>query len=124
MMDTTSAMEDSGVDLPELLARVEYDRELLREIFEIFRQEFPPLNVALNEAVARNDLEEIRIAAHTITGMLASLSFTKATVTATRIGRMARESTPEGIPSEVLRMERNIAAAQAELELVCQEVIH
>jgi two-component system sensor histidine kinase/response regulator len=124
MMDTTSTMEDSGVDLPELLARVEYDRELLREIFEIFRQEFPPLNVALNEAVARKDLEEIRIAAHTIIGMLASLSFTKATVTATRIGRMARESTPEGIPSEVLRLERNIAAAQAELELVCQEVIH
>jgi HPt (histidine-containing phosphotransfer) domain-containing protein len=72
-MHTKSATEDSGVDLPELLARVEYDREFLREIFEVFREEFPVLSVTLNDAAARKDCELIRIAAHTMTGMLATL---------------------------------------------------
>jgi two-component system sensor histidine kinase/response regulator len=115
---------DSGVDLPELLARVEYDRDFLREVFEIFRQEFPPLNIAMNDAVAREDIEQIRIAAHTMTGMLASLSFTKAAAAAMRIGRMAREHALEGIPDEIARLERNVTVAQAELETVCQEVVH
>jgi two-component system, sensor histidine kinase and response regulator len=122
-MHTERTTDDNGVDLPELLARVEYDRDLLREVFEIFKEEFPVLNSTLNDAVAREDCEQIRIAAHTVTGMLANLSFTKATASAMRVSRMARARTIEGIPCEMRRLERNVALAQTELQAVCQEVV-
>jgi len=123
MTHAKNATRDSGVDLPELLARVEYDRNFLREIFELFREEFPPLNVALHEAVKCGNLVEIRVVAHTMTGMLASLSFTKASASAMRIGRMARENKPQDIPDEIARLERNVHAAQTALHTVCQEVV-
>jgi hypothetical protein len=98
------------------------DRDFLREVLENFRQEFPPLNMALNDAVARKDLEQIQIAADTLTAMLANLSFTRAS--AMRIGRMARDNAPDGILDEMACLERNVTVAQAELETLCREVVH
>ena len=100
------------------------DRDFLREVLENFRQEFPPLNMALNDAVARKDLEQIQIAADTLTAMLANLSFTRASASAMRIGQMARENAPAGILDEMACLERNVAVAQAELETLCREVVH
>src|ERR1700733_4035304 len=109
MMHTKDSTEDSGVDLPELLARVEYDRDFLREVVDIFKQEVPTLHTALKDAVACEDYAQIGNAAHTITGMLANLSITKATASAMCIGRIAREGTIQGMPEEMRRLEFSVA---------------
>jgi two-component system sensor histidine kinase/response regulator len=121
-MQTEERAYESSFDLPELLARVDNDRELLQEIFEIYQQEFPMLQLQLRDAWERGDMEEVRVAAHTLKGMLSSMSFMRASTSAMRIERMASQWAPEGIGTEIGRMERNAELAQANLASVCREV--
>jgi HPt (histidine-containing phosphotransfer) domain-containing protein len=122
-MQTQERTYESGVDFAELLARLEYDRGLLSEVFQIFVEEFPLLHSQLQSAMVDGDLRQVRTTAHTLKGMLASLSFSRASASAFRIERMAAESKPEGIPEELARLGRNAAQAQADLAAVCGEVI-
>jgi two-component system sensor histidine kinase/response regulator len=92
-----STVEDSkGVshnltfDYGELLARVENDRELLRELLEIFKDEFPRQLLSLREAVEAKDGTRVATAAHTLKGMLSNLTATQAATTAGRLEQMGR----------------------------------
>ena len=122
-MQDQEAMQDDWIDLPELMARVENDRELLQEIFEIFKEQFPQMNLALQNAFADGDLMQIQNSAHAIKGMLSSLSFTKASTSAMQIERMARQGESAGISEELEKMERGVAKAQAHLDTVCRGVL-
>lgn len=62
------------VNLPELLARVDYDWELLQEIVDLFKDEFPRLHEQLRAAVLQGDLSQVEKLAHTLKGMLLTLS--------------------------------------------------
>lgn len=116
-------VQESGVDLPELLARVEFDRELLREVFDIFLEEFPRLRGELRHAIDHDDLRTVQESAHTLKGMLASLSFGKASSSALQIERMAAQGVSAGMAEEFARLERSTAIAQASLASICREVI-
>src|SRR5450631_131729 len=65
------------VDLPDLLARVENDRELLTELFVMFQEELPGLQSALKDAIHVGNLLEVAKAAHALKGMLANMSMKK-----------------------------------------------
>ncbi len=41
-----------GMNLPELLLRVENDLDLLNELIGIFKEEYPPLLQVLRESIA------------------------------------------------------------------------
>jgi two-component system sensor histidine kinase/response regulator len=114
---------NTSVDLKELLARVEYDRELLDDVFQIFRDEFPKLNLLLKDAAARGDLKQVQTSAHTLKGMLASLSFRSASASAMRIERMAKQSDLTGLLTEMRRLESGAAFAQASLERFCAPAV-
>jgi len=53
-------MPNANIDLVELLARVENDRELMRELLLIFKEEFPRHVHALRLAVDSSDGERLR----------------------------------------------------------------
>ena len=78
------------VNLPELLARVENDRELLCDLLTIFKDEYPGNLNSLENAVARKDAAETASISHTLKGMLANLSVTKAAASAERLEQLAR----------------------------------
>lgn len=122
-MRTENVKVDHGVDFPELLARVEYDRELLSEIFAIFLDNYPPLDLQLSDAVLRGDMKQVRATAHTLKGMLASLSFTRASASALHIEKLAAQEAPASIPEELARLKSLVAMASAHLGTFCQEVI-
>jgi len=122
-MQDQETMQDDWINLPELMARVENDRELLQEVFEIFKEQFPQMNLALKHALADGDLMQIQNAAHAIKGMLSSLSFTKASISAMQIERMARQGKSAGISEQLEQMERSVARAQAHLDTVCRGVL-
>ena len=107
------------VDLPELLARVEHDVELLREVLAIFTSEFPMLRLELQDALERDDLRGVQETAHTLKGMLLSLSFGGASHCAMRIERMAALGTREGMPQELVLLERSAEAARERLAGAC-----
>lgn len=121
-MQTAEFANHTGVDLKELFARVEYDRELLRDVFQIFTEEFPKLHALLQCAVEHGDAEQIQTEAHTLKGMLASLSFAKASASAMRIERMARQADLAGIQEEMAHLEYEVPFAQANLVKACEEI--
>jgi HPt (histidine-containing phosphotransfer) domain-containing protein len=83
-------------DHDELLARVENDRELLRELLEIFKDEFPRQLLALREAVEAKDGTRVATAAHTLKGMLSNLAATQAATTAGRLEQAGRRGQAGG----------------------------
>ena len=89
-MHSQPAATDSGFDFKELFARLEYDPDLLRDVFQIYMQEYPRLYLLLQNSVSRGELKQVEIHAHTLKGMLASLSFSSASHSAMRIERMAQ----------------------------------
>lgn len=70
------------VNVDELLARVDNDAELLRELIAIFKTEFPRHLSALRQAIGQGDLKNIQKSAHTLKGMLLSLGATRAAAAA------------------------------------------
>ncbi len=113
--------DEVGVNLIELFARVEYDRELLQDMYGIFVEEFPKLYELLHAAVVTSDFEQIQTNAHTLKGMLASLSFRKASATAMRIEKMAQLCDLTGVPAEVQLLERDALLAGNSLEKFCAQ---
>src|SRR2546426_9029649 len=78
-------------DREELLARVENDRELLRDLFTIFKEEFPRQLRALREAEDAKDGDRVATAAHTLRGMLSNLAASRAAVAAAPLEQMGRK---------------------------------
>jgi len=83
-------MSKAIMDLTELLERVENDRELIRELLLIFKEEFPRHLQALRDAVDSMDGERVAAEAHTMKGMLSTLSATSAARAAARLEQLGR----------------------------------
>jgi HPt (histidine-containing phosphotransfer) domain-containing protein len=122
-MKTVARSHDNDIDMVELLARVENDRELLHEIFDIYKTEFPQLFLLLKEASECRDMRQLRIRAHTIKGMLESLTFRKASASAWAIERMAEGSLPDDITAELERLEIHATTAEDRLDEACRQAI-
>jgi HPt (histidine-containing phosphotransfer) domain-containing protein len=114
---------DLSVDLPDLLRRVESDRKLLSELLRLFKEEFPGLLRALQEAVVRGDMKRVEVTAHTIKGMLANVSFARAVTSAACLQRMGQQCVTQGLPEELARLKQEASLALAELEAFCTEMI-
>jgi two-component system sensor histidine kinase/response regulator len=83
-------MPNSCIDLTELLARVENDRELMRDLLLIFKEEFPRHLQALRAAVDSLDGDKVAAEAHTLKGMLSNLAAGPAAGAAARLEQLGR----------------------------------
>jgi two-component system sensor histidine kinase/response regulator len=80
----------NAINFTELLARVENDRELMRDLLLIFRDEFPGHLQALRAAVDSMDGDRVTAEAHTLKGMLSNLAATLAADAAGRLEELGR----------------------------------
>ena len=83
-------MPNAIIDLAELLARVENDRGLMRELLLIFKDEFPGHLQALRDAVDSMDGDRVTAEAHTLKGMLPNLAATSAADAAARLEQLGQ----------------------------------
>jgi PAS domain S-box-containing protein len=83
-------MPNASIDLTELLARVENDRELMRDLLLIFKEEFPRHLHDLREAVDSLDAEKVATVAHMLKGMLSNLAAGPAADAAARLEQLGR----------------------------------
>lgn len=81
----------SFIHLEELLERVENDRELMRDLLSIFKEEFPRRYQALREAVESQDATRVVLEAHTLKGMLSNLAALEAAEAAAHLECLARK---------------------------------
>jgi PAS domain S-box-containing protein len=103
---------DGCVDRAELLARVEGDHELLAELVEIFRAEYPRLLASLRRSVADADAPGLQEWAHALKGTVGNFGARSATAAAGALERMGQENSLAGAEPAVARL----AEALADLE--------
>ena len=106
----------AGVNLPELLERVSNDRDLLCELIEIFKKDFPRILEALRQSVASGDLKAVEAKSHALKGMLSGLSVTRAAATAARLERMGREGRIAEFAQTLALLESEVADLLPELD--------
>ena len=67
-------MSEEAVDLNEFLERVQDDKELLIELFDIFLEDFVQKRELLNAAVQSQNFDEIGSIAHSVKGASGNIS--------------------------------------------------
>jgi len=116
MNKANRSSEATSINLSELLARVDNDRELLRELLSIFKREFPEHLRALQNAVAANDAVQAAGVSHTLKGMLANLAVTKAAASASRLERLARAGEISSLGDALAAFEKEVQGLLPEME--------
>lgn len=80
------------IDFEELLERTENDRELMRDLLTIFKEEFPERLQALSEAVASLNASNVVLEAHALKGMLSNLAAVEAAAAVAELERFGRNN--------------------------------
>ncbi len=93
----------------ELLDRVDNDRELLKELLGIFRQDFPRHLQELLAAVAAGDMQRVSSSGHALKGMFANLAAGRAAALAGDVERLGTSSESAGLPQAVQALGSEVA---------------
>src|SRR6202790_5306468 len=89
MNNKEESLSEPVWNLAELLERVDNDQELLRDLLDIFKEDFPLTMRSLESAVALGDLKNSARLGHTIKGMLSSLGGVRTAAAAARLEVLA-----------------------------------
>lgn len=110
------------IDLEELLARVENDRELMRVLLSIFKEEFPLRYQALREAVESQDAPRVVLEAHALKGMLSNLAAAEAAEATAQIERLGRKKEIAGFRESFARFESIAKELSSQVDVCMAEV--
>ena len=104
------------------LDRVGGDEELLREVAQLFLQEYPSLMGQLEEAVARDDAGRVMETAHTMKGSLATLGAEAGTHIALQLETMGRHRSLTGSRETCRALVAQLNELESELQKVATGV--
>jgi HPt (histidine-containing phosphotransfer) domain-containing protein len=114
---------ESSIDFPDLLSRVDNDRELLLDLMSIFKEDFPRHMRELTDVIAARDLKKMAVVSHTLKGMLANLAVTRAAAAAGKLEQLGRENAAGPEIGEALRaFQREVQGLLPEMEAYMAEV--
>ena len=116
MANQKDLFSECAVDFPDLLTRVDNDRELVRELFDMFKKEFPHLLKSLREYVRCGDMGGVETTSHTLKGMLASLSVTRASAAAARLEQIGRSEDRSKLVEALTNFEHEATGLLSELD--------
>jgi two-component system, sensor histidine kinase and response regulator len=122
MEKTKVVSQGHRVDMPELLSRVDNDRELLRDLVMIFKEDFPRHMEALRKAVAGPDLKAAKMVSHTLKGMLSNLAVTRASALAGHMEQLAGDVGASSLPEALAEFEQEVDGLLLEMEAHAEEV--
>ena len=109
MVNLSDDSPELVLNFPELLARVDNDRDLLRELLGLFKEESSNLLGSLKQAVSHEDMERVQMTGHTLRGMLANLSAKRATAAASRLEEVGRGGDKAELSNALLAFESEMA---------------
>src|SRR5438046_640068 len=107
--------------MTELLLRLDNDLELLRDLISIFQDDFPRHLEALRRAVSANDLHEVKVASHTIKGMLSNLAVSRAATLAGQLEQLAGAGSAAAIPAALAEFEQEADGLLVEMQIRGEE---
>lgn len=98
------------VDLTDALERVQDDKELLAELFDIFLEEYPIKRELLEKAIEDNDLEKIREISHGLKGATGNISAKSMHENCKSIEIDAKEGNMDPVSSKVVQLNEQFEA--------------
>ena|ERR1700676_2711907 len=104
------------VNVAELLARVDNDAELLRELIAIFKIELPRNLRELREAIDQGNLKNVQESGHMLRGMLSNLGATRGSAAAAQLERLGESSDGTALKSALALFESEVMDLLPELE--------
>jgi HPt (histidine-containing phosphotransfer) domain-containing protein len=110
------------LDAAELLARVENDRELLRELVAIFKKQLPGQIDSLRNNVENGEMPGIVVAGHTFKGMLSNLGAPRAAAAAARLEEFGKKGATDQVGPAFIELQNEISLLMPELESCAAQV--
>jgi len=107
---------ESSWNKSESLARLDGDEVLFRELCGIFVDESPKLLEKLRQAIAANDPEGVRRAAHSLKGELGYLGAAAAVQTSQELEDLGHESNLSRAAAAFRLLEREMAGLRAAIQ--------
>jgi HPt (histidine-containing phosphotransfer) domain-containing protein len=96
------------LDLARVLDRVGGDQDLLKEIAEIFLEEYPGLLQEIREAVKSGDSQRLERAAHSLKGSVSNFGVQPATQAALQLEQLGRRGQVKGSAEALTVLERQL----------------
>ena len=109
-------------NLPELLERVDNDPVLLRELLDIFKEDFPQTLRSLKTAVTAEDLKSSSRLSHTLKGMLSSLGAVRAAAAASKLEALSAAGETASLCAALKALENEGESLVPELDAYMTEV--
>jgi PAS domain S-box-containing protein len=106
---------DGVIDYAALLAGVDGDRRLLRELVRLFLADCPQRLAEIKEAIRRGDAETLRIAAHTLKGSVGNFAAQKAFAASQRLENMGRDGDLDNAEEACVTVESELTFLSDEL---------
>jgi two-component system, sensor histidine kinase and response regulator len=106
---------DGDIDRVALLAGVDGNRRLLRDLVRLFLADYPQRLAEIKEAVRRGDAEALRIAAHTLKGSVGNFAAKQAFAAAQRLEIMGRDGDFDKAGEACKALESELARVTEEL---------
>jgi len=116
MVQATDHSAELTLNVPELLSRVDNDQELMRELLQLFKEECPRLMQLLEAAVSKQEMRAVETTSHSLKGMLANLSASRAASAASRLEELGRTGKPSQLKGDLAVLESEVAVLLLELE--------
>jgi HPt (histidine-containing phosphotransfer) domain-containing protein len=121
MEKTETVAISSAFDLAELLERVDNDRELLRDLLSIFKNDFPVHLQALRGAAHNADMNRVSVVSHTLKGMLLNLAAGRAAGAAARLEQLGSAGDIGGVAEALEVFESEVSELLPKLDACMTE---
>ena len=103
-------------NVSELLDRVDHDKDLLRELLAIFKEDFPRTMQSLDSALSRKDMKNATSLSHALKGMLSNLGAAGAAAAAAQLEQLCVADNPAAISVAWNQLQSQAAALLPELD--------
>jgi HPt (histidine-containing phosphotransfer) domain-containing protein len=116
MAQQTDSSIKSAMNLPELLIRLDNDRDLLIELIVIFQKKYPVLLLQLQAHVNCKDANKVESVSHALKGMLLCLSATRAAALAGLLEQMGGDGKSCRLTEALTLFEEEVTKLLEELD--------
>lgn len=110
------------INFAELLARVDNDRELVRELLLLFKQDFPLQLQALEQSISQDDWDQTVLISHALKGMLSSLAMNVAAAHAAKLEELAKAAEKRALKSSFADFVEKVQGLPKEADACMSEV--
>jgi CheY-like chemotaxis protein/HPt (histidine-containing phosphotransfer) domain-containing protein len=100
------------IDEVRLLEQVGDDKDLLRQLIDLFAEESPKLLSKMRDAIERQDPEMLQMAAHTMKGMIGNFAADRAVEEALNLENSGKSMNLGGAQDKLLALEKEIMCVQ------------